>query len=61
MICMALVILRKCEFDFMRNKNQLLIFFYFHDIRRGQLGLGSLEPEDVPVLIEALAGIKVRM
>lgn len=27
--------------------------------RRGQLGLGSLESEEVPILIEALAGIKV--
>lgn len=26
---------------------------------RGQLGLGELEPEEAPVLIEALAGIKV--
>lgn len=27
--------------------------------RRGQLGLGELESEEQPVLIEALAGIKV--
>lgn len=37
----------------------LFIMCYYQFCRRGQLGLGELEPKEEPVLIEALAGIKV--
>lgn len=36
-----------------------VIFNYIFNYRRGQLGLGSLDMETSPVLVNALAGIKV--
>lgn len=33
--------------------------FQISHFRRGQLGLGELSSEEEPVLVEALAGIKV--
>lgn len=41
---------------------QMHNFFLMHihcNLRRGQLGLGTLNVEEEPVLVEALAGIKV--
>lgn len=57
---MLLEVQRGCEYNLQFSK-----IFNFQDFklnfchRRGQLGLGELESEEVPVLIEALAGIKV--
>lgn len=59
-ICMLLEVQRECDDNLHLSK-----IFNFQDFklnfcaRRGQLGLGELESEEVPVLIEALAGIKV--
>lgn len=38
----------------------MCIFIHYFR-RRGQLGLGALDPEEEPILIEALSGIKVNL